>query len=353
MAGSGPGSDRGGAHGRFGARGASLAAIIALLVAIALPLVALPAVRCAAFGSGCPSPPGPPPRPGPSRTPVPLTPVEAATRGRYVALGDSYSSGEGSYGGAADLAVANRCHRTSQAYFHVVAKAFKFARGSALWACSGATTRAVLTGRSGEPPQVDRVDADTSLVTITIGGNDAGFSRVLATCMTKVPFGGGCREQAPEVAARLAALRVSLAGVLDTIADRAPSARVIVLGYPRLFSEVAGQGFDNLSVDDQRWLNSEARELGRVMRETVQEADRKIVDQRGRGSVEFVDAYSGFAGHEVGRADPYVNGLNLNLMEMRAERLSFHPTAAGYRRLADLVVHQITAGPGRRLNQYR
>jgi lysophospholipase L1-like esterase len=141
--------------------------------------------------------------------------------------------------------------------------------------------------------------------------------------------------------------------VLDTIADRAPSARVIVLGYPRLFSEVAGQGLDNLSVGDQRWLNAEARELSRVMRETVQEADRKVVDEHGRGSVEFIDAYGGFAGHEVGSADPYVNGLNLNLMELRAEARSFHPTAAGYRRLAELVVHQVKAGPGRRLNQYR
>lgn len=274
---------------------------------------------------------------------------------RYVALGDSYSSGEGSYGVgvAADTALVNRCRRTSQSYVHVVGEAFRFARGSAHWACSGATTRHVLKGKSGEPPQVTRVDPDTSLVTITIGGNDAGFSRVLTGCMVAVPFGGGCREQAPEVARRLAALRVSLAGVLDEITTRAPSARVLVLGYPRLFSEAAGQGLDNLSVGDQRWLNAEARELGRVMRETVQEADRKVVDEHGRGSVEFIDAYGGFAGHEIGSADPYVNGLNLNLMELRAEARSFHPTAAGYRRLAELVVHQVKAGPGRRLNQYR
>jgi lysophospholipase L1-like esterase len=341
-----------GLRARLGRRAVPVAVLVVLLVAMVVPLVALPAVRCVVFGAGCAATPPLPPRSTPSRSPVPLTPLEAATWGRYVALGDSYSSGEGSYGVAADTALVNRCHRTSQAYSHLVAKAFRFARGAALWACSGATTRHVLIGKAGEPPQVDRVDAGTSLVTISIGGNDAGLSRVLAGCMVKIPLGGGCQEQAPEVAIRLAALRVTLAEVLDKITTRAPSARVVVLGYPRLFSETAGQGLDNLTLGDQRWLNAEARELSRVMRETVQEADREVVDEHGRGSVEFIDAYSGFAGHEVGSADPYVNGLNVNLMELRAEARSFHPTTAGYRRLAELVVRQVKAGPGRRLNQY-
>jgi lysophospholipase L1-like esterase len=329
-----------------------VAVLVVLLAATVVPLVAFPAVRCAVFGADCAERPAPP-RSTPSHAPVPLTPVEAATWGAYVGLGDSYSSGEGSYGIAADTALVNRCHRTSQAYFHVVAADFRFARGSALWACSGATTRHVLTGKAGEPPQVDRVNAGTSLVTITIGGNDAGFSRVLTACMIKVPWGGGCRDQGSEVAARMAALRVSFADVLDKITTRAPSARVLVLGYPRLFSEVAGQGLDNLSIGDQRWLNLEARALDRLMREAAEQADQEIVAEHGRGSVEFIDAYSGFAGHEIGSADPYVNGLNLNLMELRAEARSFHPTADGYRRLADLVVQQVKAGPGRRLNQYR
>jgi hypothetical protein len=59
----------------------------------------------------------------------------------------------------------------------------------------------------------------------------------------------------------------------------------------------------------------------------------------GRGSVEFVDTYSGFAGHEIGSADPYVNGLNVNLMAFRAEAQSFHPTAASYRRFGEIGQH--------------
>jgi lysophospholipase L1-like esterase len=337
---------------RLGPRGGALVVVVALLVATVVPLVSLPAVRCAVFGSGCAGT-VPPPRDEPASARTPLTPLEAATHGGYVALGDSYSSGEGAYVLAADRAVVNRCHRTSQSYVHVVTRAFKFARGAAFWACSGATASSVLKRRFGEPPQVERVGAGTSLVTISIGGNDVGFSRVLARCVIRLPWTGDCQAQGGEIAMRMAALRLSLARVLDEVTSRGPSARVVVLGYPRLFSETKGEGLDNISVGDQQWLNTRARELNELIRQTARDADERIVAERGRGSVEFVDAYSGFAGHEVGSADPYVHGLDVDLMGLRAEAHSFHPTAAGYRRLAELVTRQVGAGPGRPLNQYR
>jgi lysophospholipase L1-like esterase len=349
----GPGGWLGSIRERLGPRGGALAVVVVLFIAIIVPLVALPAVRCAAFGSGCAEVASPPRADPTAATRRRLTPVEAATQGRYVALGDSYSSGEGAYVLAADRAAVNRCHRTSQSYVHEVARAFQFARGSAFWACSGATASSVLRVRAGEPPQVERVDAGTSLVTISIGGNDVGFSRVLATCVIKLPWNGGCQAQGEEIATRMAALRLSLTGVLDRVTARAPSARVVVLGYPRLFSEARGVGLDNISVGDQRWLNARARELNELIRQVVRDADGRVVAERGKGSVEFVDAYSGFAGHEVGSADPYVHGLDVNLMAFRAEAHSFHPTAAGYRRLAELVTRRVGTGPGRPLDQYR
>ncbi|SEF54334.1 GDSL-like Lipase/Acylhydrolase family protein [Thermomonospora echinospora] len=347
------GAQRGG-RVRLGGRGAALALLLALLLVTAGSLVALPAVRCEVFGQGCHRPAPAPAATGPASTaPRPLTPVEAATRGAYVALGDSYSSGEGAYATAADLASDNRCHRTSLAYYHAVVEEFRFAGGSAFWACSGATTASVLKGRSGEPPQADRVDADTSLVTISVGGNDAGFSRVLGGCVVRLPWSRGCRQQGAEIAGRLAALRQSLTTVLDTITERAPRARVIVLGYPRIFAEVSGATGDNLTIGDQQWLNARARDLNEVIRQVAAERDHQIAATRGRGSVEFIDAYSAFSGHEIGSADPYVNGLRVNLSALAAEPGSFHPTAGGYRALGRLFVEQIRKGPGRPLNQFR
>jgi lysophospholipase L1-like esterase len=350
----GPGAWLGSIRARLGPRGTAAVVLAALIVGTAVPLVALPAVRCEVFGAGCVAAPVAPPPAEPTAGPRrPLRPLEAAVRGGYVALGDSYSSGEGAYAIAADQAAVNRCHRTSRSYVHLVQESFRFAGGSAFWACSGATTVSFLTGKAGEPPQVDRVSSGTSLVTVSIGGNDVGFARVLAACVIRLPWNGNCQGQGAEIATRMARLRLSLAGVLDKVTAKAPSARVIVLGYPRLFSETKGDGLDNIDIADQRWLNGRARDLNELLRQAVQEADQKIVAERGKGSVEFVDAYSGFAGHEIGSADPYVNGLEVDLRAFRAEAQSFHPTAAGYRRLAELVTRQIDTGPGRPLNQYR
>jgi lysophospholipase L1-like esterase len=330
---------------------AALGALVLLVAAVVVSPAAYDAVRCGVFGRGCP--PAAAPRLEPPRMRL-LSALDIATQGKYVALGDSYSAGEGAYRISADLAPGNRCRRTSQAYFHAIAGTFPFHKGATFWACTGATTGDVLRGgNDGEPPQIDQVNGDTSLVTLSIGGNDVGFARVLTGCVVKVPWGKGCREQATEIATRFQTLRTSLRTVLDRIVAKAPSARVIVLGYPRIFSETAGQGFDNISVDDQRWLNQRAKELGDVIRQVAQAADQRIAAAHGPGSVEFVDLLHAFAGHEIGTADPYVNGLNVNLSALTAEARSFHPNAAGYRRLAQLVSRQIANGPARPILQFR
>ncbi|MGI5415417.1 SGNH/GDSL hydrolase family protein [Actinomadura luteofluorescens] len=337
-------------RGRLGERGAALALLALLLALAVVPLVAMPAARCEVFGSGCRAT-DPERRADPVAAATPaITPVEVATRGAYVALGDSYSAGVGAEATVGDQNPLDRCHRTSKAYYHEVSQAFRFAKGSAFWACSGATTDDVLDGRGGEPPQIGRVGRDTSLITISIGGNDVGFSRVLAGCVVKLPWGRGCSGQGEEIARRMAGLRESLPALLAEITARAPEARVIVMSYPKAFSEVSGVDGDNITVPDQRWLNARAYELGGVIRQSVMEADARKVAGHRHGSVEFVDAFSAFAGHEVGSRDAYMNGLTLNLAALEAEPRSYHPTVAGQQALARLFVDQVKKGPGRALS---
>lgn len=333
---------------RLGERRLALLLLVGLLALAIVPLVALPAARCEVFGGGCPEP-KPDVRADPVAARKAPTPVEAATRGSYVALGDSYSAGVGAEATVADRNPLNRCHRTSKAYYHEVSRAFRFAKGSAFWACSGSTIPDVLNGRGGEPPQIGRVGAQTSLVTLSIGGNDVGFSKVLAGCVVKLPWSKSCVRQGEDIAVRMSELRQSLAGLLDQIRARAPRARVIVMGYPKAFSEVSGVDGDNISVSDQRWLNARAYDLGRLIEQSAAEADARIAARRGPGSVEFVDAYSAFAGHEVGSKNAYMNGLLLDLPALKAEPRSYHPTIAGQHALAGLFIEQIKKGPGRPL----
>src|SRR5580704_6528527 len=100
------------------------------------------------------------------------TPAQAASAVHYVALGDSYSSGVGAGG------TSGSCGQSSNAYPALWAKAhspasFTFA------ACSNATTSDVIGG------QLSSLNASTTLVSITIGGNDAGFSSIMETCVLK------------------------------------------------------------------------------------------------------------------------------------------------------------------------
>ncbi|NUW39852.1 SGNH/GDSL hydrolase family protein [Nonomuraea rhodomycinica] len=343
------------------------AALLGVLVAVAgLPLGWYGGLACAALQTGCPAT-APPAGSLPRVTR--LTAVQAALSGSYAGLGDSYSSGEGVYapagqdgedgggtGGKPDPGRlpagegAAPCHRARGSYVPLVAGAHRFGGGAGFWACSGATTGQLLRGQHGQRPQVARVDRSTSLVTVTIGGNDAGFARVLTACIVKLPWSSACVDQDAEVARRVDGLRSSLHGVLRELRSRAPQARIVVLGYPRPFPARPADRVDNLGVEDQLWLNRVTRRLNDVMREVATGFDRAVAAFGGPGSVEFVDAYDAFDGHEAGTAQPYLNRLIVHVKELSVDSRSFHPTGAGYRRLAELVDRQIVTGPGRPLN---
>src|SRR6267143_709118 len=94
-------------------------------------------------------------------------PASAAAQPPYVALGDSYSSGVGTRVYYND---GTSCQRSPDAYAPLIASQ----RGYALnfQACSGAKTTDVNNNQLGP------LASTTNLATITIGGNDAGFSNV-------------------------------------------------------------------------------------------------------------------------------------------------------------------------------
>ncbi|NUP00869.1 MAG: SGNH/GDSL hydrolase family protein, partial [Nonomuraea sp.] len=319
-----------------------------------VPLGVYPKLACAVLDAGCATGPAGEPS-GRLPTLTRLTPVQAALSGTYVALGDSYSSGEGVYEQDGDPVNggADRCHRSRGSYVPLVAGANRFSGGAAFYACSGATTRQLLSGQYGQEPQITRVGPSASLVTLSIGGNDAGFTDVLTGCIVKLPWSSACVDQDAEVARRIADLRPSLYKVLGELRARAPRARVIVLGYPRPFPASPTQVVDNLSVADQLWLNGVTRKLNDTVGAVAAEYDRGLAGLGAPGSVEYVDAYEAFTGHEAGTPQPYLNGLAVDVDALTVNARSFHPTGDGYRRFADLVNHQIATGPGRPLHNFR
>lgn len=224
--------------------------------------------------------------------------AQAATV-NYVALGDSYSSGVGA--GPYDW---SGCFRSQKSYAPLWAAAngvtsFKFP------ACGGAETADVINS------QVNSLSTSTTLVTVTIGGNDAGFAEVIVSCK----FGStstcvNAVNQAKSFATS------TLPGRLDrtyaAIRDRAPNARLIVLGYPRLF-ETNYCGLLAMSIYKRTILNEAADLLASI-----------IADRAAATGATFADARPYFAGHGVCGSDPWIRDVT-GVIE------AYHPDADGYR----------------------
>src|SRR5918996_2140193 len=163
---------------------------------------------------------------------------------RYVALGDSYSSGTGTR-----EYYDSGCQRSNYAY----AKIIDVERANTdvvLAACSGAKTGNVLSS------QVGSLTTGTRWVTITIGGNDAGFSSVITEC-AQPSWWTDCNGK---IDAAQNYIRNTLPGKLDQvyaeIKRRSPSATVIVLSYPRLFMGVDCNAGTFFSGDEMTRLNA-------------------------------------------------------------------------------------------------
>ena len=178
-----------------------------------------------------------------------IAPASAATAIEYAALGDSYSSGVGTGDYYSD---SGGCDRSPESYAalwkaaHNVS-AFDFA------ACSGAKTGDVISG------QLSGLSSATNVVTITIGGNDAGFSSVMTTCIESSD--SGCQTAVDNAETYV---RNTLPGLLDkTYADirsHAPNATVYVLGYPR-FYQIPGSCIFGLDNTKRGYINGGADTL--------------------------------------------------------------------------------------------
>ncbi|MBA0052435.1 SGNH/GDSL hydrolase family protein [Streptomyces sp. AJS327] len=217
----------------------------------------------------------------------------------YVALGDSYSSGVG----AGDYGDSGDCKRSANAYPELWNKANSPASFD-FTACSGATTENVLSSQMGP------LNDSTGLVSISIGGNDAGFADAMTTCVTQGE--GACLERMEEAKGYLTGtLPGKLDGVYSAIKDKAPNAQVVVLGYPR-FYELDGGCTVGLSEKSRAAINATADVLSDVTSERA-----------GAHGFDYGDTRSTFSGHEICSSDEWLHSVTFPIGD------SYHPTAAG------------------------
>ena len=237
-----------------------------------------------------------------------LAPAAAAQASQYVGLGDSYSSGVGT---RVFYSESGSCQRSPDAYPPKIAAAKAYTLS--FQACSGAKTTEV------NEKQLGTLSSSTALVTITIGGNDAGFSNVIINCALYFFTCGGAINEANEfIAKKLPAL---LETTYKDIRAKATTAEVIVLGYPKLFTkEGATCNVNFLTSGNEKKMNETAEKLDAVIRGRAVAAGFK-----------FVNPTSAFEAHEVCASEEWLNGQSNPLGE------SYHPNVKGQEEFTKLV----------------
>jgi len=229
-----------------------------------------------------------------------VAPAQAAVPS-YVALGDSYSSGVGT---RAYIADGTSCRRSTYAYPSLVAARRGFALS--FQACSGAKVSDVTSKQLGP------LSAATGYVTISVGGNDAGFTHTLTTC-AQPRWLSNCGAAVSKSNSYISTtLPGTLSKLYAAIRARAPNAQVVVVGYPRLFNGEDCNALTWFSPSEETSLNATADRL-----------DSVLATAAAANGFAFADPVGRFVGHAVCGDPEWLNGLSNPVGE------SYHPNRTG------------------------
>ncbi|MEU6757561.1 SGNH/GDSL hydrolase family protein [Streptomyces sp. NPDC046685] len=281
--------------------------------------------------------------------------VTASAPLNYLAMGDSYSSGEGVEPFEDGTAVpdVDICHRSTKAYARVLTEDMPsvFDLGmDGFTACSGAKTSAFTNPFNGEDPQLNDVFGNTDLITFTIGGNDMPFedfayacAKVSTVSCDEQPYDDAIAGIANNVIPGVQSALTSLQNKLDSMNDS--GATVLVLGYPQLLPEEYVEGGLYCG-----WLQPQELPKIRDVITTLNTAIKNEVDAMG-GNFHFVSATesdSPFSGHELCRTpddtDMSPNYFN-NVVIGQPDVYTFHPNEQGQQAYADLVKSYLSQHP--------
>jgi lysophospholipase L1-like esterase len=255
----------------------------------------------------------------------------------YAALGDSYTSGP-----VIPTQIDANCTRSDHNYPHLVAAA-DHVRELADVSCGGATTAEMWKAQGTNPPQLTAVNRATTLVTLQIGGNDIGFSSIIATCAglsVTDPAGSPCRQHytaggTDQLAADVVATAPKVAAALRAVQGRAPHARVVVVGYPDLLPDDGVGCFPAVpfAAGDFGYLRDTEKKLNTMLRaQALLHGDA------------YVDTYGPTVGHDMCE-DPAVRWIEPLVPTSPAGPA--HPNAKGEQAMAEAVLQRVgTPGHG-------
>jgi hypothetical protein len=259
----------------------------------------------------------------------------------YVAMGDSYSSGEGNppFDAGTDVFRSrksrdkrlNGCHRSAVAWPRQLG-----ATSDTHLACSGAKIRHLYSAQEGFAPdnldQISRLRTielslaksgdHVDLVTLTIGGNDIGFDAIIGDCWVRE-----CLAHDDKNLRDIRGLRLPVADALKTIKAQVPFARVVLVGYPRLFP---GQASDNTGCRD--WLSSREQMRANTLSAEMDVTLHKAADD---AEVSYVSVLDALDDHELCTSESWIFEVNPALWA--TDQRQGHPLYSGQQAIANIV----------------
>lgn len=261
--------------------------------------------------------------------------------GHYAALGDSFAAGP------FILPQDPRppgCARSTRNYPALLAASLNVAEFTDV-TCSMARIDHMTSAQSvplgSNPPQFDALRPDTDLVTVTISGNDIGFTNIIVTCgrlSVTDPQGEPCRQAATTDGTdiyhqRIAAAEPKLAAVLSGIRERSPDALVVLVGYLRILPPQGGcWPLVPIARGDVAYLDGVQQQLNAMM-----------ARQAAAHGALFVDAYAHSLGHDICQPPGvrWVEGMLPTSVTWPA-----HPNVLGMRAAADFTLAELTGAVG-------
>lgn len=245
----------------------------------------------------------------------------------YVNLGDSYSAGTGVRPLVEDSPL--QCQRSSSNFAHVLAQR----RGLALddVSCAGATTSDFFAAQYfGVGPQLDVLGSGTRIVTLMIGGNDGDiFSGTIRDCgevAADDPTGSPCRARYGSSFVDRVRERTypDVVKAVRAVTQRAPRARVLVVGYPWILPATTGcYPTMRVAAGDVGYV----RDLQATLNDVIARAARAT------GGT-YVDMSAVSEGHDA------CESASVRWIEPQvgsSAPVTVHPNAAGHQAIADQV----------------
>jgi lysophospholipase L1-like esterase len=274
----------------------------------------------------------------------------SVTTQQYLAIGDSYASGEGARNYEVGTDVSdNKCHLSKESYPYRISNNLSYTTFHSV-ACSGADSADILT-RAQHPsapspnplgdwlpgllPQITKIQqSQPNVVTVTLGGNDIDFRGKVEECVKP----GTCfnsYDNRTGIVDEIDNEYTKLVSDYQTIKGAAKATtKVYAVGYPRV---AASSG----SCGNNVHLNSEEIDLSNQL---INHLNYTIQQAALQAGIAYIDVSTAFTGHRL--CETSQDGIAMNGLTYGQEALhiigaeSFHPNAYGQEKIKQSILSQ-------------